>query len=296
MSIKKFIGTGVALITPFNKDFSIDYDSLEKLVEFNIANGIDYLVINGTTGESPTVNTSEREKIINTVVSVNNNRVPLVLGMGGNDTVRLVKEINSLDLTSVSAILSVSPYYNKPTQEGIYQHYKYLTENISKPIIMYNVPGRTSKNILPNTVLRLANEFKSIIGIKEAGNDINQYLELINNRPDNFLIISGDDDLALSSVVAGGDGVISVIGQAFPQMFSKMIDDGLNNKILSAESANNELCDIISLIFKENNPAGIKFVLSKLNLCNDVLRLPLLSASKELRSQINDELNKLISK
>ena len=291
MRNNKFIGTGVALITPFNSDFSVDYNSLEKLVEFNILNGINYLVINGTTAESPTINSFERERIINTVVDVNNNRVPLVLGMGGNDTIRLAKEINSLDLTAISAILSVSPYYSKPTQEGIYQHYSYLAKNISKPIIMYNVPGRTSKNIIPNTILRLANEFELIIGVKEAGGKMSQYLELINNRPDDFLIISGDDDLALNSVAAGGDGVISVIGQAFPQMFSKMIDDGLNNNISSAESINNELCNIISLIFKENNPAGVKFVLSKLNLCNDVLRLPLLSVSKELRSQINEELN-----
>ena len=291
MRNNKFIGTGVALITPFNSDFSVDYNSLEKLVEFNILNGINYLVINGTTAESPTINSFERERIINTVVGVNNNRVPLVLGMGGNDTIRLAKEINSLDLTAISAILSVSPYYSKPTQEGIYQHYSYLAKNISKPIIMYNVPGRTSKNIIPNTILRLANEFELIIGVKEAGGKMSQYLELINNRPDDFLIISGDDDLALNSVTAGGDGVISVIGQAFPQMFSKMIDDGLNNNIPSAESINNNLCNIISLIFKENNPAGVKFVLSKLNLCNDVLRLPLLSVSKELRSQINEELN-----
>ena len=291
MKNNKFIGTGVALITPFYSDFSVDYNSLEKLVEFNILNGINYLVINGTTAESPTINSFERERIINTVVGVNNNRVPLVLGMGGNDTIRLAKEINSLDLTAISAILSVSPYYSKPTQEGIYQHYSYLAKNISKPIIMYNVPGRTSKNIIPNTILRLANEFELIIGVKEAGGKMSQYLELINNRPDDFLIISGDDDLALNSVISGGDGVISVIGQAFPQMFSKMIDDGLNNNISSAESINNELCNIISLIFKENNPAGVKFVLSKLNLCNDVLRLPLLSVSNELRSQINEELN-----
>ena len=240
MKNNKFIGTGVALITPFNSDFSVDYNSLEKLVEFNILNGINYLVINGTTAESPTINSFERERIINTVVGVNNNRVPLVLGMGGNDTIRLAKEINSLDLTAISAILSVSPYYSKPTQEGIYQHYSYLAKNISKPIIMYNVPGRTSKNIIPNTILRLANEFELIIGVKEAGGKMSQYLELINNRPDDFLIISGDDDLALNSVTAGGDGVISVIGQAFPQMFSKMIDDGLNNNVACAASINIE--------------------------------------------------------
>ena len=287
----KFIGTGVALITPFNSDFSVDYSSLEKLVEYNILNGIDYLVINGTTAESPTINSIERDKIINTVVNVNNNRVPLVLGMGGNDTLTLVKEINSLNLQDISAILSVSPYYNKPTQDGIYEHYTYLAKNISKPIIMYNVPGRTSRNMVPNTILRLANEFESIIGVKEAGGDINQYLELIKNKPDNFLIISGDDDLALSSVISGGHGVISVIAQAFPKMFSKMINDALNNKHSIAKSTNDDLFKIISLIFKENNPAGIKYVLNKLNLCNDVLRLPLMSVSKELRSQINEELN-----
>jgi len=287
----KFIGTGVALITPFNSDFSVDYSSLEKLVEYNILNGIDYLVINGTTAESPTINSIERDKIINTVVNVNNNRVPLVLGMGCNDTLRLVKEINSLNLQDISAILSVSPYYNKPTQEGIYEHYTYLAKNISKPIIMYNVPGRTSRNMVPNTILRLANEFESIIGVKEAGGDINQYLELIKNKPDNFLIISGDDDLALSSVISGGHGVISVIAQAFPKMFSKMINDALNNKHSIAKSTNDDLFKIISLIFKENNPAGIKYVLNKLNLCNDVLRLPLLSVSKDLRNQINKELN-----
>jgi len=293
MKNNKFIGTGVALITPFNSDFSVDYNSLEKLVEFNILNGINYLVINGTTAESPTINSFERERIINTVVGVNNNRVPLVLGMGGNDTIRLAKEINSLDLTAISAILSVSPYYSKPTQEGIYQHYSYLAKNISKPIIMYNVPGRTSKNIIPNTILRLANQFESIIGVKEAGGDMNQYLDLINNKPNDFLIISGDDDLALSSVLAGGDGVISVIGQALPKRFSKMIKYGLDNKTSSAESINNELSNLISLIFKENNPAGIKSVLNALDFCNDVLRLPLLSVSENLRREIKDEVSNL---
>ena len=290
---KKFIGTGVALITPFNSDFNVDYNSLEKLVEYNISNGINYLVINGTTAESPTINSFERQKIINTVIGVNNNRVPLVLGMGGNDTFGLVKEINSLNLQDISAILSVSPYYSKPTQNGIYEHYSYLAKNTSKPIIMYNVPGRTSRNIVPNTILRLANEFESIIGVKEAGGDINQYLELIKNKPDDFLIISGDDDLALTTVINGGHGVISVIGQAFPKTFSKMINDGLSNKISTAKSTNDMFSNIISLIFKENNPAGIKYVLHKLNLCCDVLRLPLLSVSEDLRSKINKELNNL---
>jgi len=295
MSIKKFIGTGVALITPFNKDFSIDYNSLEKLVEFNISNGIDYLVINGTTGESPTISSSERELLINTVVSVNKGRVPLVLGIGGNDTRSVVEEINSSSLEDISAILSVSPYYSKPTQEGIYQHYKYISNNTSKPIIIYNVPGRTSKNILPATTLRLANDFDSIIGIKEAGGDMDQYLELINNKPKDFLIISGDDDLALSSVNAGGHGVISVIGQAFPRQFSDMINFALNNDFSSAQSINKQLSEMTSLIFEENNPAGIKSLLHEMNLCNDILRIPLLSVSPKLRRGILKELNKLIS-
>jgi len=295
MSIKKFIGTGVALITPFNKDFSIDYNSLEKLVEFNISNGIDYLVINGTTGESPTISSSERELLINTVVSVNKGRVPLVLGIGGNDTRSVVEEINSSSLEDISAILSVSPYYSKPTQEGIYQHYKYISNNTSKPIIIYNVPGRTSKNILPATTLRLANDFDSIIGIKEAGGDMDQYLELINNKPKDFLIISGDDDLALSSVIAGGHGVISVIGQAFPRQFSDMINFALNNDSSSAQSINNQLSEIIALIFEENNPAGIKSLLHEMNLCNDILRIPLLSVSPKLRRGILKELDKFIS-
>lgn len=293
MKNSKFIGTGVALITPFNKDFSIDYASLETLAEYNITNGIDYLVINGTTAESPTIKLSERELIIKTVVSVNKGRVPLVLGIGGNDTLKLVKEINSSNLEDISAILSVSPYYNKPTQEGVYEHYKYISNNTSVPIIIYNVPGRTAKNILPGTVLRLAKEFDSIIGIKEAGNDINQYLELINNKPEDFLIISGDDDLALSSVIAGGDGVISVIGQAFPEKFSKMINYALDNNPLSATSIHEQLINITSLIFRENNPAGVKSVLHEMNLCNDVLRLPLLPVSKNLRNEILVELNNL---
>ena len=291
MKNSKFIGTGVALITPFNKDFSVDYDSLKILVEHNITNGIDYLVINGTTAESPTINLFERELIIKAVVSVNKGRVPLVLGIGGNDTLNLVEEINSSDLEDISAILSVSPYYNKPTQDGIYEHYKYISNNTSIPIIIYNVPGRTSKNILPETTLKLAKNFTSIIGIKEASGDMDQYLKLINNKPKDFLIISGDDDLALSSVTAGAHGVISVIGQAFPEKFSKMINYALNKDFSNSRLIQEQLINITSLIFRENNPAGIKSVLHEMNLCNDILRLPLLPVSKNLRSQILAELN-----
>ena len=228
--MQKFVGTGVALVTPFKKDLSIDFTALSKLVEFNIANGVDYLVINGTTGESVTVSKEERQRIVDVIVSVNKGRVPLVLGLGGNNTTAVIAEILSSDLTHIDAVLSVAPYYSKPTQEGFYQHFKAIALASPKPIILYNVPGRTSKNMEPQTTLRLASDFNNIIAVKEAGNNVQQYLELIKNKPKDFLIISGDDDLALNVVLAGASGVISVIGQAFPKEFSTLIRLGLQGK------------------------------------------------------------------
>ena len=293
MIYKKFIGTGVALVTPFNEDLSVDFDSLEKIVEYNISNGIDYLVVNGTTGESVTVSHEERKEIVKKIVRVNNNRVPLVLGMGGNNTSLIVNKINSFDLNDFSAILSVSPYYNKPTQEGLYQHYKFIVNNTSIPIILYNVPGRTSKNMSADTTIRLASDFDSIIGIKEASGNLDQYLYLIKNKPDDFLIISGDDDLALSSVLAGGHGVISVLGQAIPNYFSKMINLGLNGNSTDSKKINNSLKKVTKLIFKENNPAGIKYILSQMNLCDNFVRLPLVSVTSDLSIELNLELHNL---
>ena len=194
----KFVGTGVALITPFNKDLSVDFDALTKLVEYNIANGIEYLVISGTTGESATITREEKEAITSHIVKVNNGRLPLVLGIGGNNTQAIIDEINTTDLSSIDAILSVSPYYSKPTQHGIYMHFQTISKASPVPIILYNVPGRTSKNMLPETIIRLANDFENIIAVKEAGNNVAQYLELIRNKPKDFHIISGDDDLALA--------------------------------------------------------------------------------------------------
>ena len=228
--MQKFVGTGVALVTPFKKDLSIDFIALSKLVEFNIVNGVDYLVINGTTGESVTVSREERKRIVEVIVSVNKGRVPLVLGLGGNNTAAVIEEISSSDLTNIDAILSVAPYYSKPTQEGFYQHFRAISVASPKPIILYNVPGRTSKNMEPQTTLRLASDFNNIIAVKEAGNNVQQYLELIKNKPKDFLIISGDDDLALNVVLAGASGVISVIGQAFPKEFSTLIRLGLQGK------------------------------------------------------------------
>ena len=215
--MQKFVGTGVALVTPFKSDKSIDFDALKNLVTFNIDNGIDYLVINGTTGESATITKEERTEIIEAVSKVNNNRLPLVLGIGGNNTAAIVNELQTTNLNDIDAILSVAPYYSKPTQEGFYQHFKAVSEASPKPIILYNVPGRTAKNMEPETTIRLANDFENVIAVKEAGNNVQQYLELIKNKPANFLIISGDDDFALSIALTGGSGVMSVIGQAFPK-------------------------------------------------------------------------------
>lgn len=285
--MNKLIGTGVALVTPFKKDMSVDHDAFRNIVNFNIENGTNYLVIMGTTGESVTVSKSEKKEIINTVSTTNNGRLPLVLGIGGNNTAEVINEIKSTDLTNMTAILSVAPYYSKPTQEGLYQHFRAISEASPIPIIVYNVPGRTSKNMLPETTLRLARDFKNIVAVKEAGNNQQQYLELIKNKPNDFLVISGDDDLALGVVLAGGAGVISVIGQAFPKDFSKMIQLGLQGNAKEAYKLHFKLMDVTSMIFEENNPAGIKAVFNGLELCNATVRLPLVEASNSLKTRIN---------
>ncbi len=288
-----FYGTGVALITPFKSDLTVDFEALTNIVNYNIDNGTDYLVISGTTGESVTITADEKKAIINTIVEANNGRLPLVLGIGGNNTAAVIEEINTTDLSHIDAILSVSPYYSKPTQEGIYQHFKAISQASPKPIILYNVPGRTSSNMLPETTLRLANDFENIIAVKEAGNNVAQYLTLIKNKPEDFLIISGDDDLALGVVLAGGAGVISVIGQALPKQFTKMINLGLEGKASEAYAIHFDLMDITSLIFAENNPAGIKAVFETLGLAKSTVRLPLVEATEGLKSKIKEAVNKL---
>ena len=287
----KFLGTGVALVTPFKADLSIDHNALTNIVNFNIENGTDYLVICGTTGESVTLTKQEKKEVITTISKANDGRLPLVLGIGGNNTTIIIEEIKSTDLSGIDAILSVSPYYSKPTQEGIYQHFKAIAEVSPIDVILYNVPGRTSKNVEVETTLRLANDFKNIVAVKEAGNNMSQYLELIKNKPKDFLIISGDDDLALGVTLAGGSGVISVIGQAFPKEFSKMIHLGLNGEAKAAYKLHYKIMDVIGYIFEENNPAGIKAVFEALNLCQDSVRLPLVPASKQLKLKIADFVN-----
>jgi len=285
--MNKLIGTGVALVTPFKNDLSVDHDALRNIVNFNIENGTNYLVIMGTTGESVTVTKSEKQEIIKTISETNNGRLPLVLGIGGNNTAEVVNEIKNTDLSNITAILSVSPYYSKPTQEGLYQHFKAVSEASPIPIILYNVPGRTSKNMLPETTLRIARDFENIVAVKEAGNNQQQYLELIKDKPEDFLVISGDDDLALGAVLAGGAGVISVIGQAFPKDFSQMIQLGLQGKAKEAYKLHFKLMDVTSMIFEENNPAGIKAVFDGLGLCHAAVRLPLVEASDSLKARIN---------
>jgi len=284
--MQKFIGTGVALITPFKEDLSVDIDALIKLVNFNIENGTDYLVINGTTGESATISEEEKQQIIDVIIKTNNKRLPLVLGVGGNNTLAVVKEFKTRDFTGIDGILSVAPYYSKPTQEGFYQHYKALAEATDLPIILYNVPGRTAKNMEPATTLRLAKDFSNIVGVKEAGNNQQQYNTLLKDKPADFLIISGDDDLALGVALAGGSGVISVIGQAFPAAFSKMINLGLEGKNKEGYDIHFKMMDIVDYIFEENNPAGIKTVLQELGICKNDVRLPLVKASEALQAKI----------
>jgi 4-hydroxy-tetrahydrodipicolinate synthase len=285
--MQKFIGTGVALITPFKIDLTVDIDALVKLVNFNIENGTNYFVINGTTGESGTISKEEKQLIIDVIVKTNNKRLPLVLGVGGNNTLEVVKELQTRDLSEIDGILSVVPYYSKPTQEGFYQHFKAISEVSELPIILYNVPGRTAKNMEPLTTLRLARDFGNIVGVKEAGNNQQQYNSLLKDKPADFLVISGDDDLALGVALGGGSGVISVIGQAFPKEFSKMIQLGLEGKNEEAYKIHFKMMDIIDYIFEENNPAGIKTVLQKLGICENNVRLPLVKVSAELEAKIS---------
>lgn len=291
--MQKFVGTGVALVTPFKEDLSVDIDALKKLVNYNIDNGTNYLVINGTTGESGTITKQEKEQIIKVIATVNNGRLPLVLGVGGNNTQTVIEELKSLDLSNIDGILSVAPYYSKPTQEGFYQHFKAISLASPKPVILYNVPGRTAKNMEPATILRLANDFENVVAVKEAAGSMQQYLELLKDAPEDFLIISGDDDLALGVTLAGGAGVISVIGQGLPKDFSKMIQLGLEGKNKEAYKLHYKLMPVVDLIFAENNPAGIKSVLLKQGICLDEVRLPLVKASEELQTQISDFLDNM---
>ncbi len=279
-------GTGIALVTPFKSDYSIDFEALKRIINHVIDGGVEYLVVLGTTAETATLTEPEKNEIIQTIITENNGRLPLVLGVGGNNTSKVVEELKTRDLSAFTAILSVSPYYNKPTQEGIYQHFKAIAQASPKPIILYNVPGRTASNMFSQTVIRLANDFSNIIGIKEAAGDIVQAMRLIQHKPEGFLVISGDDMITLPMVLAGGDGVISVIGEGFPKDFSEMVRLGLQRKVDAAYQLHYKLADIINMIFEQGNPAGIKAILKHLNLSTNTLRLPLVNINQDLDNRI----------
>lgn len=291
--MKSFIGTGVALVTPFTPNKEVDVVALEKIVTYQIDNGIDYLVVLGTTAESATLSKDEKELVISTVLRSNNGKLPIVLGVGGNNTAEVVSELQTRDFKGIDAILSVSPYYNKPTQEGIYQHFKAIATASPLPIIVYNVPGRTASNMLPSTVARLANDFKNIIGIKEAAGDIVQAMKLIQAVPEGFLVISGDDMITLPMVLAGGAGVISVIGEGFPKEFSAMVQLGFNKQVSEAYEIHYRLMDAIDMIFEQGNPAGIKEVFKHKGICSNDLRLPLVPVNEELSNRIGDFIKKM---
>ena len=286
-------GVGVALVTPFHHDRSVDYEGLQKLVEHCINNGVDYLVVNGTTSENPTLTTEEKLLILQTVISNAQDRVPVIYGVGGNSTQALVEEISNFDVQGVAAILSASPYYNKPTQEGIYQHYAALSQCSVLPIILYNVPGRTSSNISAETTVRLAKDFGNIVAIKEASGNLDQITEILINRPDGFQVISGDDNLTLHMMLLGAEGVISVSGQGVPEIFCKLVDAALEGDFYSAREAHLALFDLTNLLFAEGNPAGIKALLKLRGLCGDTVRLPLVSASTNLTEQLQTALSGL---
>jgi 4-hydroxy-tetrahydrodipicolinate synthase len=285
--ISKLRGTGVAIVTPFNKDFSVDFKSLSNLIEHLIKGKVEYIVVLGTTGETVTLNKSERQAVVDHVVKTVKKRIPVVLGLGGNNTLDLVEYCKDKNnFTGIDAVLSVSPYYNKPNQRGIYEHYKTLAANCPVPIILYNVPGRTGSNISADTTIQLAKEVKNIIAIKEASGNMEQCMKIIKNRPKDFLVISGDDLLTLPLAACGADGVISVVANAYPKEFSEMVRKSLAGKISEAQKLHYKLTDIIEKLFADGNPAGIKCVLNELGITKDYLRLPLVNVNKETKAAI----------
>ncbi len=285
-------GTGVAIITPFTKNGSVDFKSLGNLIDYIINGGVQYIVTLGTTGETPVLNKEEKKEIIEFTFQHVNNRVPVVVGVGGNDTAALIKDLSSFHLDKAVAILSACPYYNKPSQEGIFQHYKAIAAHSPKPVILYNVPGRTGKNMEANTTLRLSREVENIIGIKEAGNNMIQCMDILKDRPEGFMVISGDDDLVLPQMACGMDGVISVAANALPKEFSEMVELCLQQNFKAAKIINDRLITAYRLMFAENNPAGVKAFLYEMKIIENKLRLPLVPLSESLHAGVKEFLGK----
>ncbi|MFN3342303.1 MAG: 4-hydroxy-tetrahydrodipicolinate synthase [Flavobacteriales bacterium] len=283
---KKFHGMGVAVVTPFNKSGEVDYAALQRILEHLISNGTDYLVIQGTTGESVTLTEDEKRAVLDFAIEINNKRLPIVFGVGGNDTRDIVHTLQNFDFTGVDAILSVSPYYNKPTQEGLYQHYLQVNAHTPRPVILYNVPGRTGRNMTAETTLRVARDCKNMIAIKEASGSFNQIMSIIQEKPKDFLVICGDDAIALPACSVGAVGVISVVGNAFPKEFSEMIRLALQEKYSDAQAIHYNLLDIIQHLFVESNPSGVKEVLKFLGLADNYTRLPIVPVTDETSKKI----------
>jgi len=282
-----FKGTGVALVTPFDKDYNIDYSALKKLVRFQIDNGTDFLVVQGTTGESPCLSNEEKMKVLNTVIDENNGALKIVYGVGGNNT-KIVGELFKQIPDGVDGILSVSPYYNKPTQDGIIAHFTYLSSCTDLPIILYNVPGRTASNMTAATSLKLA-EIDNIVAVKEASGDMDQIMEIIRLKNDDFGVLSGDDALTMSIILCGGEGVISVVANSFPKLFSKMVSSSMSHKVDQAKEIHYDLLHITRLFFQEGNPGGVKAALNTMNIMEPTMRLPLVPISEELYLSIKNE-------
>lgn len=283
---KKLSGTGVALVTPFHKNGSIDFKSLSKLVEHIIKGKCEYLVPLGTTGESVTLTADEKHAVVDCVLETNNNRVPVVIGMGGNNTQEILGKLRQNDFEGITAILSVSPYYNKPSQKGIMQHYKMIAEESSVPVILYNVPGRTGSNMTAETTLELAHSQPNIVGIKEASGNMEQIMHIIREKPANFLVISGDDGITLPLIASGADGVISVVANAYPKQFSEMVRLAAKADLKKAQQLHYQLFPLIPMLFAEGSPAGIKHVLKQLGICEDFVRMPLAGISKNLANRL----------
>jgi len=291
--MNKFItGTGVAIVTPFTKKGIVDVKALEKLVKHLINGKVEYLVIMGTTGESVTLSKEEKQLVINTVVKTNNKRLPLVLGIGGNNTAEVVNTIKDTNLEDMAAILSVAPYYNKPNQNGYYEHYKAISKATKTPIILYNVPGRTGSNVTWETQVKIAKDFKNIIATKEASGNMEQIMKVIKNKPKDFMVISGDDNLTLPIIACGGVGVISVVANAYPKDFSDMVRAALKHDMEKAQKLHYKLIDITDQLFADGNPGGVKYALSKLKITEPFVRLPLYEPSDAVKNKLNELIKK----
>ena len=292
--MREIQGHGVAMITPFKADGSIDFNAIPMIVNHLINGGIDFLVVLGTTAETATLSKLEKIALVEKIIEVNSDRLPLVLGLGGNNTQELLGMFDWFNLSSFTALLSVTPYYNKPNQEGLYQHFKTIANNSNLPVILYNVPSRTGVNIAPETVLRLAEDFDNIVALKEASGDFQQAQTLMKLCPPNFFILSGDDEMSLPMILAGAKGVISVIGNAIPEQYSRIIKEGLSRNVDKAYIIQYQLLDLIRMIYFEGNPTGIKVLMETLDLCENYLRLPLVPTSKKLTLQLKEELKKVM--